>query len=109
MVRRLDRLADHVDGLCARTECSRCGDHRASRSRVHFNDMERFAVPVSPSDFLSHTRQISKSLNLSWRRSNILPETSCTTSDDCGVLKVWFVASMRFVGHHQLVRRAHEK
>ena len=65
--------------------------------------------PSFLSAFLFATCRMSKyALNLDRRRYNILALSPCTTSDDCGVLEVWFVASMRFVGNRQLVHHTHE-
>ena len=119
VVRRLDRLADHVDGLFAHFEVDASFTLFSSRlpcSSIVSVEITGCPDPQQMSMILSALRSLfhlglvelpKQPLNLNRRRHNTLGSKSRIISDDCGVLNVWFVVSMRFVSNRQLVHHVH--
>ncbi len=91
----------------ARNSC--CWDYWVCRSRINFWNLQRFAVPDSlwvlrlqVVDIPNLLRTWTGEDPTSWKK------TSCMLPDECGVLEIWLVASMGFVGDSEIVHHGHE-
>ncbi len=121
LVHRLDHLAEYADGLvtcveedvasssnfclqrCTARNCC-CSENWVCRSRINFGNLQRFAVPASLGILLLQVVDIPNLLR-TWTDEDPI---SCMIPEECGVLEVWLVASMGFVGHRQIVHHGHE-